>query len=153
MPDKISWRRILVEGLVIVVSILLAFGIEAWWQERGDRTAELEALVGLHAEFTAIRERLEGDTLFRGELAGVEDLYERVQALPLDGGTLSAPDIMLVQIPRRNSTLCWKFGALVFNSKKNGPTAICGPTAPSPTNTGSESGFAFSSNRWPQAAR
>ena len=95
LPDKISWRRVLVEGLVIVVSILLAFGIEAWWQERGDRSAERDALVALHAEFTEIRERLQENTLFPGELAAVEALFERVQALPLEGGALSVPDTML----------------------------------------------------------
>ena len=97
MADKISWRSVLVEGLVIVVSILLAFGIEAWWQERGDRTAELESLVGLHAEFTAIRERLEGDTLFSEEFAAVEALYEQVQTISLDRETLSVPDTLLVE--------------------------------------------------------
>jgi len=30
-----SWRskRVVAEGLVIIISILLAFGIEAWWNE------------------------------------------------------------------------------------------------------------------------
>ena len=98
LVEKLSWRRILVEGLVIVVSILLAFGIDAWWEERGDRSAEREALVGLHAEFAGIRERLEGDTLFRRELAAVEDLYERVETLPVDGGTVSVPDPMLMRV-------------------------------------------------------
>ena len=34
---QIPWFRVFVEGAVIVASILLAFGIEAWWdgvQER-----------------------------------------------------------------------------------------------------------------------
>jgi len=30
----IAWPRLLVEGLVIVVSILLAFAIDAWWEDR-----------------------------------------------------------------------------------------------------------------------
>ena len=29
-----EWKRLLVEGVVIVVSILLAFAIDAWWDER-----------------------------------------------------------------------------------------------------------------------
>ena len=32
-------RRGLIEALIIVTSILLAFGIEAWWQDRGERLA------------------------------------------------------------------------------------------------------------------
>lgn len=31
------WVRLFVEGVIIVGSILLAFGIEAWWDERRDR--------------------------------------------------------------------------------------------------------------------
>ncbi len=33
---SIPWARILIEGVVIVVSILLAFGIDAWWETRQD---------------------------------------------------------------------------------------------------------------------
>ena len=29
-----GWPRLLVEGVAIVASILLAFGIDAWWQDR-----------------------------------------------------------------------------------------------------------------------
>lgn len=34
---NIPWLRIVSEGLAIVVSILMAFGIDAWWQGRSDR--------------------------------------------------------------------------------------------------------------------
>ena len=53
----IAWSRLLVEGFVIVVSILLAFAIDAWWGERQEAkeaalqvervVAELEANVVL----------------------------------------------------------------------------------------------------------
>ena len=36
----IPWARVSVEGLVIVISILLAFGIDAWWEERRTRHDE-----------------------------------------------------------------------------------------------------------------
>ncbi len=51
-------RRLFVEGVLIVASILLAFGIEAWWVSRGEQAAEVEALQHLHDEFTATAERL-----------------------------------------------------------------------------------------------
>ena len=44
MSRQIQWFRVLVEGAVIVVSILLAFGIQAWWDGRQQRVAELDAL-------------------------------------------------------------------------------------------------------------
>ncbi len=41
LRPSINWNRLLIEGLVIVVSILLAFTIDAWWdQQREARDAE-----------------------------------------------------------------------------------------------------------------
>ncbi len=31
MTRQIPWLRVFAEGVVIVVSVLLAFGIDAWW--------------------------------------------------------------------------------------------------------------------------
>ncbi len=53
-----DFRRLLVEGVLIVASILLAFGIEAWWAGSREQAAEVEALEHLRAEFTATAERL-----------------------------------------------------------------------------------------------
>jgi hypothetical protein len=50
--------RFLVEAFVIVSSILLAFGIDAWWDARLQRVEEAEILAGLHREFTGNREAL-----------------------------------------------------------------------------------------------
>lgn len=52
---EIPWARILVEGTAIVASILLAFSIDAWWDERNERADEREVLVALKAEFEANR--------------------------------------------------------------------------------------------------
>ena len=62
MPIKgqpIPWPRILAEGAAIVVSILLAFAIDAAWQHRGEVAEEREILVGLEAEYVDLRDRLE----------------------------------------------------------------------------------------------
>ena len=40
-----------VEGMVIVVSILLAFALEAWWDARGQRQEETQILENLQVEF------------------------------------------------------------------------------------------------------
>lgn len=47
----IPWLRIFGEGIVIVVSILLAFGIEAWWQGRHERSDERQVLESLQQDF------------------------------------------------------------------------------------------------------
>lgn len=49
--SKIPWPRILAEGGAIVVSILLAFGIEAWWSARQLHLEEQNILRQLAAEF------------------------------------------------------------------------------------------------------
>ena len=41
---EIPWPRILAEGAAIIVSILLAFSIEAWWEDRNRRIEEVEIL-------------------------------------------------------------------------------------------------------------
>lgn len=47
----IPWNRIAVEAAAIVASILLAFAIDAWWDDRQDRAEEQRILVGLKSEF------------------------------------------------------------------------------------------------------
>ncbi len=44
-------RRLMSEGAVIVVSILLAFGIDALWAQRQLRIEEQEALVSIQMDF------------------------------------------------------------------------------------------------------
>jgi hypothetical protein len=55
---KIAWKRLAVEAPVIVISILLAFAIDAWWEERGDRASEIVLLERLQADFLEIRSAL-----------------------------------------------------------------------------------------------
>jgi hypothetical protein len=49
---QIPWLRVFVEGVVIVGSILLAFGIDAWWEERQEGVEEL--LKVLRPELAAV---------------------------------------------------------------------------------------------------
>ncbi len=56
-PD-IPWTRIFAEGVAVVASILLAFAIDAWWDERQIRVEEQQILQGLEGEFISIREVL-----------------------------------------------------------------------------------------------
>lgn len=59
----VSIRRVVIEGLVIVGSILLAFGIDAWWDTRQKTSAALKTIAGLEAAFSenasGIQEHLE----------------------------------------------------------------------------------------------
>jgi hypothetical protein len=72
---QIPWLRIFVEGLVIVVSILLAFGIDAWWDMHGERLRERQALGALHGDFLeAQREFQLGANAYDRRLASLEVL-------------------------------------------------------------------------------
>ena len=52
LAQGIAWKRITAEGIAIVVSILLAFAIDAAWDESRERAQERRALRGLQEEFT-----------------------------------------------------------------------------------------------------
>ena len=58
-PRSIPWKQIAVEAVAIVVSILLAFAIDAWWAERIERNVEHEALRALHSDFKTSRDNIE----------------------------------------------------------------------------------------------
>ena len=46
-----AWKRLSIEATVIVGSILLAFAIDAWWDQRQERSLERTALIGLQSEY------------------------------------------------------------------------------------------------------
>lgn len=68
--SQIPWKRIATEGAAIVVSILLAFSIQAWWEDRNERRAERWLLGRLQADFNGIK----------NDLAVVRDDHELTQA-------------------------------------------------------------------------
>ena len=48
--QHIQWKRIAIEAIVIVVSILLAFAIDAWWENRQSAVEEQAILASLYQE-------------------------------------------------------------------------------------------------------
>jgi hypothetical protein len=87
MPTRsIPWPRILAEGVAIVVSILLAFGIQAWWEGRQERVQEQEILAGLQRELQEISDVIDEDlrdteaaqSLLRTFLAMTPDQASRI---------------------------------------------------------------------------
>jgi hypothetical protein len=61
---EIPWTTLFIEGVAIVVSILLAFAIDAWWDQRKGRAEERDILLGLEIEFVDLRERLDAWAVF-----------------------------------------------------------------------------------------
>jgi len=62
--QKIAWKRISVEAAAIVVSILFAFAIDAWWQERVEEVREREILIALLDDFRTSKSNVEGGRNF-----------------------------------------------------------------------------------------
>lgn len=65
MTKRFPGSRILLEGAVIVASILLAFGIDAAWDNRQDSIRRSATVAGLRADFDATRVELERVVKFR----------------------------------------------------------------------------------------
>jgi hypothetical protein len=57
--QNIPWKRLSVEAIAIVTSILLAFAIDAWWQVRGQRAEFQNQQLALLQEFRINRQSLD----------------------------------------------------------------------------------------------
>lgn len=77
-PGGKSTRRLLLEGSAIVLSILIAFGLDAAWEERGERVREREAIERLTDEFEVVQTRLVSlDSVYEhGQFSGMAPLRE-----------------------------------------------------------------------------
>ena len=73
--NKVSWKRIAAEATAIVLSILVAFAIDAWWDERQERVAETELLSRLHTEFSNNLARIDDRTYYGAVLSEGEKLF------------------------------------------------------------------------------
>ncbi len=89
MTKQIPWLCVFVEGVVIVGSILLAFGIQAWWDGLQEREEEREVLIGLEAEFVDLEARLQRLTALNRRKAQLveqflSDSVPKLDALAVD---------------------------------------------------------------------
>ena len=70
MKAHIPWLRVFVEGVVIVGSILLAFGLQAWWEGLQDEGRAQDHLLALQGEFVANLDSLNGNITRLEEIKG-----------------------------------------------------------------------------------
>jgi hypothetical protein len=61
MTLKVPWLRVLAEGALIVVSILLGLGIDAWWDRRQAAALEADILSALAVEVASNQDILRSD--------------------------------------------------------------------------------------------
>lgn len=93
MRQDISWNKITIEATVIVGSILLAFAIDAWWEERLDRREEQIALSRLHAEFQSSTSRLGSSEVRLSAATEILNLFQSHQDQEIP---LSIPNSLIV---------------------------------------------------------
>lgn len=79
MPDTktIPWKRISAEGVAIVLSILLAFSIDAWWDRQVEKNSLVEYLSSFEEELIASREDIERTlSLSVGVLETTDNIFQ-----------------------------------------------------------------------------
>ena len=64
-PQAISWKRIFIEATAIVASILVAFAIDAWWQNRTERIIEVQYLQAMREDLIRSLELLDENEAFQ----------------------------------------------------------------------------------------
>lgn len=89
--QQIPWKRLTAEGVAIVVSILLAFWIDAWWDERRDRNAEEKTLSALLGELREFDQVFEDNAVFVAAIR--QSAIELLEASAGPGPDLSDRDI------------------------------------------------------------
>jgi hypothetical protein len=67
--NNIQWKRIAAEGVAVVVSILLAFSIDTWWEDRQEARLEIVYLLELQEDFELNKSRLEDQAVELLEVA------------------------------------------------------------------------------------
>jgi len=97
--DKRSIGWIALQGIAIVAGILLAFGIEAWWNELEDREEEERILTALSNELRANIKTLDGELTFH---SAVRDSAQRL--LQASSGAIQLPPD---EIDRHVGSLLW----------------------------------------------
>jgi hypothetical protein len=79
-----QWKRLVVEATAIVVSILLAFAIDAWWQDRIDVGVEVQYLEAIREDLLRSLGLLdEVEAVQRTQVAYLEALLETNADTPL----------------------------------------------------------------------
>jgi len=99
----IPWRRATAEGAAILVSILLAFAIDAWWEQRQERKELGESLTALRVAFLENRARLDSalaqdDRRLRGLDAALRLTPDEIRALPADSIEYLSKQVSIVDL-------------------------------------------------------
>ncbi|MBT8448223.1 MAG: hypothetical protein KJO69_00945 [Gammaproteobacteria bacterium] len=102
--NQIQWPRLLTEGLVIIASILLAFIIDAWWDNRQDRVQEREHLSSMKTEFEASivgLEKVNGAVTTHAK--NVQEFIKLLKSVPIGESVVVPSELLGAAITWRTS--------------------------------------------------
>ena len=112
--NKTEWKRIYAEGAVIVVSILLAFWIDAWWNDRQIREEEVAVLSALLTEFEQIRENV--DDILAFQVAILDSAQQLLRLSVVEKPTISNVELDRLLVDQRWGSSPDRFSAPELNS-------------------------------------
>jgi hypothetical protein len=88
--------KLVLEGIVVVVSILIAFGLDAWWDRAVERRDLLDDLINVEQELATNIVTVGAAIEFQSRaIALIDTLLERARQIPI-GGLVPLPDTILV---------------------------------------------------------
>lgn len=85
-----SAKKLVVEIIAIVLSILLAFAIDAWWDERQEQRRADELLFAIRSDVEATQTYIEGAIVFRKKVIGDAQALLEAMAGGTDRATLDS---------------------------------------------------------------
>jgi len=89
--NDIKWKRTVAEGAAIVISILLAFWIDTWWEDRKEAQLEVVYLHELQEDFEQNKSRLEDQIAEFEETA--RSMFVLQQQSALDSPSMSVAEL------------------------------------------------------------
>ena len=105
MARSRAWS-LLSEGLVVVASILVAFSIDAWWENRQEREREAEALEVLVRDLESAEAQLADFQLFaQDKIDAAFEALRRLQAPVPPEGEIAVVDLLDRTMSRRTLAL------------------------------------------------
>ena len=88
MNISVSRQGILAEGVIIVASILVAFAIDAWWDDRQEARQQAKLIVALKLDFETTKARLETSIEYPDSLIARTDSFLQAagsdEVVPID---------------------------------------------------------------------
>lgn len=112
MSREIPWPRILVEGAVIVASILLALAVESWWDAVQEREETRQDLISVAQELAENRALVQFEVDFAARLAaGSASIVATLESVPT-GSVVAIADTTVFLGTTPPSTLNASLGAV-----------------------------------------